>query len=233
MEGRLGGGNRGEVWEVKVRGDRYATRLSARAPDALDWELRLLDCLRDAGLLAPASLPAPDGRRQVDGVVLYGWIEGDPPESEREWRLVADELGRLHELTRGWPQRPGFRSTRQLLAEDAGGDVRLDVMPARAVERVREAWAAIGDEPVSVVHGDPSPCNIRVRGGMVGLLDWDESRVDASVLDLAALPLDLSGELGVERLAAARRAADAWEAANGWLLEPEYARRRLARLDQV
>jgi hypothetical protein len=51
-----------------------------------------------------------------------------------------------------------------------------------------------------------------------------------SLLDLADLPLDLSGEIDPARLEQARRAADAWEAANGWVAEPEYARRRLARL---
>lgn len=71
-----------------------------------------------------------------------------------------------------------------------------------------------------------------MSGGRAGFLDWDEARVDASILDLADLPLDLSAQLGVERLARARRAADAWEAANSWLLEPEYARRRLARLEE-
>jgi aminoglycoside phosphotransferase (APT) family kinase protein len=146
---------------------------------------------------------------------------------------VARGLTRLHELTRYWSQRPGFRSTRELLAEDAGGDVHLDLMPEDSVARVREAWAAIADEPTSVVHGDPGASNIRIRDGRAGLLDWDEARVDASALDLAYLPVDLAGELGMERLARARRAAGAWEAANSWLLEPEYARRRLARLEEA
>jgi hypothetical protein len=61
----------------------------------------------------------------------------------------------------------------------------------------------------------------------VGLLDWDGARVDHTDLDLAELP---GGNLPPERLAAARSAATAWEAANGWLVEPSYARRQLALL---
>ncbi len=65
-----------------------------------------------------------------------------------------------------------------------------------------------------------------MHAGRVGLLDWDESRVDHVELDLADLPND--GLVG-DRLRVARTAADAWEAANGWVLEPAYARRRLDR----
>ncbi|MDP9476268.1 MAG: hypothetical protein M3R38_11415 [Actinomycetota bacterium] len=69
-----------------------------------------------------------------------------------------------------------------------------------------------------------------MRGDRAGLLDWDEARVDASVLDLAGLPLDLSDVLDTGRLGRARRASNAWEAASGWIAEPEYARSRLLRL---
>ncbi len=202
------------MWAVHIGGCRYAARLSKRSAPALEWEIELLTFLRGAGMLVPGVLPTLDGRRQAEGLVVYGWLEGDPPSCERDWMLVVKDLRRLHKLTRQWPQRPGFRSTRELLAEDAGGDVHLDLMPEEVVVRIRGAWKAIADEPTSVVHGDPGAANIRIRGGRVGLLDWDEARVDASVLDLAGLPLELAGTLGADRLERARRAADAWEAAN-------------------
>lgn len=81
--------------------------------------------------------------------------------------------------------------------------------------------------PAAVVHGDPGPSNIRVGAAGPGLLDWDESRVDYTDLDLADLP---GSDLRPARLTAARAAAAAWEAANGWMVEPSYARRQLARL---
>lgn len=74
---------------------------------------------------------------------------------------------------------------------------------------------------------DPGPANIRITAAGVGLLDWDEARVDAVDLDLAELP---GAELPRQRLDVVRAAATAWEAANGWTVEPSYARRQLALL---
>ena len=108
--------------------------------------------------------------------------------------------------------------------------MRLDLMPESIVAAIREEWRTMRGESLSVVHGDPGKSNIKIRGDKVGLLDWDEARVDVSLLDLADIPVDLSSEIGSGRLAAARRAAGAWEAANAWLVEPEYARARLRRL---
>ncbi len=233
VEGRLGGGNRNRVWAVRIGGRRYTARLSSRAHAALEWEIHLLDHVRAAGMSAPEVLRTQDGRARVDGLILFSWLDGHPPTSEGEWHMVAAELTRLHKLTAGWPQRPLFRSSLQLLEESDGGDVRLDLMPKDVVRRVREAWRAVADETASVIHGDPGPGNILLRGGRVGLIDWDEARVDVSLLDLAALPLDLNPVIGRVRLALARRAAVAWEVANGWVPEPAYARRRLEELDSM
>lgn len=224
--GSLGGGNRNEVLELRRGGQRLVARRSGRSVPSLDWEVDLLDHLGRRGVRVPAVVPASDGRRHVDGVLVLTWLEGRPPGSG-DWPAVAGALRRVHEVTRGWPQRPGFASTRQLLSVDRGGDVDLTVMPADVVVACRTAWAALVGTPEAVVHGDPGPANIRITGAGVGLLDWDEARVDSTDLDLAELPLP---GLPPERLAAARTAATAWEAANGWTVEPSYARRQLTLL---
>jgi len=162
------------------------------------------------------------------GTVVFGWLDGDPPRDEADWRRVAAELVRLHDLTRGHRQRPGFRSTRDLLVADRGGDVDLTLMPPRAVAACRAAWAALPELPPAVVHGDPGPGNIRIQDNTVGFLDWDESRVDNPAVDLAELPVRV---LPRDIDAAAKLAAEAWEAANGWQAEPDHARRCLDRLD--
>ncbi|MGH3881224.1 MAG: phosphotransferase, partial [Actinophytocola sp.] len=128
--------------------------------------------------------------------------------------------------TAGWPQRPGFASTRELLVADRGGDVDLRAMPAEAVEACRRAWRAL-PAGSAVVHGDPCGANVRVSEAGIGFLDWDEARVDHPDLDLADLP---GVELPGPRNRGARAAVNAWEAAAGWQLEPAYARRRLAEL---
>jgi Ser/Thr protein kinase RdoA (MazF antagonist) len=154
------------------------------------------------------------------------WLAGREP-GPGDWPAVAATLVTLHQLTAGWPQRPGFASTTDLLTRDRGGDVNLSEMPADAVAACRQAWSKLDRTRQAVIHGDPGPANIRVTGEGPGLLDWDESRVDCTDLDLAELP---GQHLPPARLAIARTAATAWEAANGWGAEPFYARRQLALL---
>jgi Ser/Thr protein kinase RdoA (MazF antagonist) len=144
-----------------------------------------------------------------------------------DWPTVAETLRRVHEVTWGWPQRPGAASTRELLTTRRGGDVDLGRMPNEAVAACRLAWTALAGSAGAVVHGDPGPANIRITSAGVGLLDWDEARVDAIDLDLAELP---GSDLPPQRLAMVRAAATAWETANGWTVEPSYARRQLALL---
>jgi aminoglycoside phosphotransferase (APT) family kinase protein len=120
----------------------------------------------------------------------------------------------------GWPPRPDFPGAREL--GDHGGDVDLTAMPAEVVAVCRAAWRALTG-PSTVIHGDPCAANIRIAGDRVGFLDWDEARVDHPWLDLADIP---NSTLPPR----AKAAINAWEAANAWLLEPAYARRRLANI---
>lgn len=212
---RLGGGHRNEVF--RLDGGLVARR-SRRSTASLEWELDLLDHLAGHGFVVPEVVPAGD-RRHVDGVVVQRWLDGHEP---TDWAPVVAELRRLHELMAGWPPRPDFPGTRDLLTTDRGGDVDLTAMPPEAVKTCRTAWRAL-DGPPTVVHGDPCAANIRVDGDRIGFLDWDEARVDHPWLDLADIP-------GMDVPPAAHAAVNAWEAANGWLVEPHYARRRLAQL---
>jgi phosphotransferase family enzyme len=180
---------------VRVGGRRRVARDSgaARSGAALDWELDLLQELAGAGFTVPVPVPTRDGRRRVGGLVVLTWLDGEPPGDERAWRLVGDELARLHRHTASRRQRPGFASTRELLTAERGGDVRLDRMPPEVVALCRAARSRLACAPLAVVHGDPGPQNLRLQGDRVGLLDWDESRVDCPELDLAWLPLDRLG----------------------------------------
>lgn len=221
---RLGGGNRNEVVEVWLGTRRLVARRSRRSAASLSWEVRLLEHLAGGGVRVPEVVAAQDGRRHVDGVMVMSWLDGRSPEAA-DWPGVATVLRTVHELTRGWPQRPGSASTQQLLTEQRGGDVDLTGMPADAVAECRRAWARLAGSAQTVVHGDPGAANIRISAAGVGLLDWDEARVDVSDLDFAELPV--AGPADGGRLDVVRAAATAWEAANGWTLEPAYARRQL------
>ncbi|GAA2799862.1 phosphotransferase [Saccharopolyspora taberi] len=219
-----GGGRRNSVVELRRGGRRLVARRSRRSPAALEWELALLRHLAGHGFRVPRVVPADDGREHVGGIVVQTWLDGREPRSQ-DWPAVVRELRRLHRLTADWPQRPDFAAAGDL--RTTGGDVDLSVMPPEAVALCREAWARLPRGGRCVIHADACASNVRVHGGAIGFLDWDEARVDHPDLDLADLPwTPLTGA----RLAVARRALDAWEAAAGWRLEPDYARSRLAAL---
>ncbi len=222
----LSGGNRNAVAEIRLGGRRLVARQSRRPAASLDWESALLGHLASHGMRVPSVVPTTDGRSHVAGVVVLTWLDGTPP-GPADWPAVYAALQRLHDLTAEWPQRPGFRSTTELMTADTGGDVDLTAMPADAMADCRRAWAALAGTPMAVVHGDPGPDNIRMSGSGVGLIDWDEARRDHTDLDLVSLP---GTQLPADRREVASRAVTAWEAANGWLVEPSYARTQLARL---
>jgi Ser/Thr protein kinase RdoA (MazF antagonist) len=158
------------------------------------------------------------------------YVEGGPPETEADWRRVADTLRQLHRSTRDWPQRPGWRSSTDLLHAETGTKVDLGSMPAEAVARCRAAWKRLIGRPTCVVHGDSSnPGNVRVTADRVALIDWDEAHVDVPDLDLA-LPHNAAG-LDDDAYDIAAQASAAWEAAVCW--DDEYAIRRLAEVRAV
>jgi len=224
--GILGGGNRNTVAEARLGTRRVVVRRSRRQAASLAWEADLLDHLARHGLRVPAVVSSLDGRRHVDGVMVQTWLDGSPPAAP-DWPVVAAFLRRLHQITANWPQRPGSASTGDLLTTNRGGDVDLSAMPPDAVADCRRAWARLDGGPRAVVHGDPGPANIRISADGPGMLDWDESRVDYTDLDIAELP---DCELPPPRLTVAREAATAWEVANGWIIEPSYARHQLQLL---
>jgi Ser/Thr protein kinase RdoA (MazF antagonist) len=162
----------------------------------------------------------------ADGLVVMTYLQGGPPETEGDWRRVAQTLRELHRLTQGWPQRPGWRSSTDLLDVEIGTKIDLAAMPAEAVARCRAAWARLLGRERCVVHGDPNPGNIRMTADRVGLIDWDEAHLDVPDLDLA-LPHN-AADLDDAAYDVAGQASAAWEAAVCW--EDEYAIRRLAEV---
>jgi hypothetical protein len=139
----------------------------------------------------------------------------------------------LHRLTQGWPQRPGWRSSADLLHAETGTRVNLGAMPPGGVARCRAAWARLTGRTTCVVHGDPNPGNVRMTADRVAMIDWDESHVDVPDLDLA-LPYNAAG-LGNDAYDIAAQARAAWEAAVCW--DPsgtdQFAVRRLAEVRAI
>ena len=172
------------MWSLRVNGQPAVGRLGTRSDADLAWETALLRHLDREGLTAPVPIPTTEGRHFVDGLVVMTYVEGGPPETEADWRRVADTLRRLHGLTQGWRQRPGWRSSTDLLHAETGTKIDLGAMPAEGVARCRAAWARLAGRQRCVVHGDPNPGNIRMNADRVAMVDWDESHVDVPDLDL-------------------------------------------------
>lgn len=226
----LAGGVANDVWSVRVDGRLAVGRLGARSDADLAWETELLQHLDREGLTVPVPIPTTDGRLFVDGLVVMTYMEGEPPETEADWRRVADTLHQLHRLTQGWPQRPGWRSSTDLLHAQTGTRIDLAAMPPEAVARCRAAWARLVGRETCVVHGNPnSPGNVRMTADRVALIDWDETHVDVADLDLV-LPHNGAGLEGAAR-DIAEQASAAWEAAVCW--KDEYAVKRLAEVRAV
>lgn len=226
----LAGGTSNDVWTVRVRGRLAVGRLGHRSDADLAWEAGLLQHLDREGLAVPVPIPTTDGRLFADGLMVMRYMEGGPPETEADWRRVAETLRRLHRATAGWPQRPGWRSSGDLLDTETGTRIDLARMPPEAVARCRAAWARLTGRPTCVVHGNPdNPGNVRVTAEQVALIDWDEARVDVPDLDLA-LPYNAAGLDGHAHDIASQAAA-AWEAAICW--DDAYAVGRLAEVRAV
>ncbi|WP_433203343.1 phosphotransferase enzyme family protein [Dactylosporangium sp. CS-047395] len=227
---RLSGGVANDVWSVRVDGRLRVARLGTRSDADLAWETELLVYLDRAGLTVPVPIPTTDGRRFADGLVVMSYVEGGPPETKDDWRRAAAALREVHRLTRDWPQRPGWRSSAELLHADTGTRVDLRAMPQEGVARCRAAWARLAGRPTCVVHGDANNLgNVRVTADRVGLIDWDESHVDAPELDLV-LPDNAAG-LDDGAYDVASQASAAWEAAVCW--DDDYSKKRLAEVRAV
>jgi Ser/Thr protein kinase RdoA (MazF antagonist) len=228
-----GGVGVNEVWSVRINGELAVGRLGKRSDADLSWETELLRHLDHEGMTVPVPIPTTDGRDFVDGLVVMTYVEGRAPETEAEWRRVSGTLRELHRRTHGWLQRPGWRSSTDLLYVETGTRIDLAAMPHESVVRCRAAWARLSGRERCVVHGDPNAGNIRMTGDRVALIDWDESHVDVPDLDLV-LPHNAAGlDPGTYDVAAQARSA--WEAAVCW--DPsgtdEFAVKRLAEVRPV
>jgi Ser/Thr protein kinase RdoA (MazF antagonist) len=211
----LTGGVANDVWSLRVDGKIAVGRLGTRSDADLAWEAKLLHHLDREGLTVPVPILTRDGRLFANGLMVMTFIEGGPPETKEDWSRVADTLRLLHQLTRGWPQRPGWRSSTDLLHANTGTKIDLTAMPPDGVARCRAAWAQLIGRPTCVVHGNPSnPSNILITANRVALIDWDESHVDVPDLDLV-LPHNAAGLEG-KVLDIASQASSAWEAAVCW-----------------
>ena len=175
-----GGAGVNGVRSVRVSGRLAVGRLGQRSDADLTWETGLLRHLHRDGMPVPAPTPTADGRHFAGGLVVMTYAEGGPPETEADWRRVAGALRRLHRLTQGWPQRPGWRSSAGLLHAETGTRADLGAMPPDGIRPPgpggrppgRSHWPSAA--PVTVHHPgrvvadlhDPGPGALAAHGDL-------------------------------------------------------------------
>src|ERR1700744_2637603 len=151
VEPLTGGAGVNGVWSVRVDGHLAVARLGRRSDADLAWETDLLRHLDREGMTVPVPVPTTDGRPFADGLVVMTYVEGGPPETEADWRRVAETFRRLHRLTHGWPQRPGWRSSVDFLDVDTATRIDLAAMPPDGVVRCRAIWSRLAGRERCVV----------------------------------------------------------------------------------
>lgn len=161
--GPLAGGNRNVVLRARLRGRDAVVRRSGRSEASLQWESELLEHLTRASVAVPEAIPTEDGDWHVGGWHVQRFIEGRPV-TPGDAGSLGSGLVEVHAAAVGWRQRPGSRSAAALLSKDVGGDIDLADMGAGGGN--------------ALVLSD----------GRCALIDWDESRVDDPLFDLAGLP---------------------------------------------
>ncbi len=180
----------------------------------LRWEAELRAAAARAGWPAARVVPTGDGAPAVE---FEGWCwtcEGRLPGEPRElvtvaaWRIAGRLLGRLHrDLAAADPgeQRPGLGKVWELdLVTGAAGAGTFNQLVTALGEEYPELAAAVRREryrnlrelarlgypelPEQPVHGDFSAKNLLwANGELSGLVDWEFSRRDAALCDLAPL----------------------------------------------
>jgi Ser/Thr protein kinase RdoA (MazF antagonist) len=187
-------------------------RVERADPESVAWEHELLAFLAHDVPEVVAPLVASDGSTffAADGAVVsvVPFLPGGPlnPDDEGQRLQLARLLARVHWVGAAWHRpRPGRPSFADLdLEANAWWDWRIVEKPAvltRAFERTG-AWLAAA--PVlarGAVHGDIYRGNLRVRDGrIIGLVDWEEARVDWPAWELANATWEVCKDMSRDEL---------------------------------
>ena len=212
-------------WRIDHEGQSIVIRRyhPSRTRAAIGWEQRLVEHAATRAWPVARPLPAVDGNLLVEHAgrfwSLAPFLPGEPgaAETPAQYHISGRLLGRLHRALASFPvegQRPDFGKLWELDAwvEPAGFGSFNDLL--RTFEREYPDLAALvrrqryrnlrelarlkyPDLPDMPIHGDFHRGNLLWQDGQLsGLLDFDQSRRDAHVADIAPLlmphmPLDL------------------------------------------
>ncbi|MEE9453690.1 MAG: phosphotransferase [Paracoccaceae bacterium] len=213
---RLEGGHRNQIFCTQGLPKNRVFKSTQRCEKAIFWLDKVHARAEITGFTVPRLQRSLKGNFVENGWTVEPFMKGRAFR-QSELGALHENIEKFHALCQDIPQRPGFLSANSLRFSPKGGDVDLDKMPANLAVECRQAWRAFEGMAQSVVHGDLNCANV-LKGthGRAVLLDWDETRVDACIFDLAAID-----DAGIKT--PVLRAIKAWEIACSWNIEPAYA----------
>lgn len=225
-----------------------------RFPRGEEMEEQLLREIKLLPLLANCPVSIPDYRyvSTENGLVAgYPYLAGEPLNSAGvigvnllsdmtmilKWLSSVDtetlsETGLRTYTAESWPKRQervlkGFQESLSEYMED------------RVLEMIREEMTSvlegIPEESIYLVHGDLYSENVLISRGhdrITGILDWGDSFVGDSALDIAALGVDFGREATLDLVASLARDTDPGLAERAFFyqkIEPLYLADNLAR----
>lgn len=222
----LTGGNRNRVYRLGAGEKAFAFKSTTRSAAALEWLTPVHKAAAQAGFIVPRLRRSHGGAVVVMGWTCEPWIDG----RNATWSdlgALRMKVEKFHDFSALLGQRPGFASASDMMDCDRGGDCDLSLMPPALVGLCRAAWRDLSHQPQATVHGDLNPGNVKLlQNGQFALLDWDEARRDARVFDQEPMGRDPAAGI-------TDPAVMAWEIANAWRIEPDYARQLAQRLSDL
>jgi Ser/Thr protein kinase RdoA (MazF antagonist) len=187
-------GDEASVWRVQTTPGPVVVRVGPawRTAAEVAWVHDLLDYAAHALDVAVAPLPARDGTTAFwwrgRPVALFPFVAGTVLDRENPHlrREAARLLARVHYTLRRWPDpRP-----RPPPGPHAPSRWPRPADPSALVDPELEAWYGAWSQgrtrAATPVHGDFYRRNVLCRAGrIVGLIDWDEARLEAPVREVA------------------------------------------------
>jgi Ser/Thr protein kinase RdoA (MazF antagonist) len=188
----LSGGRNARAWRVcGPAGVAVAKLVGPADADLASYEgsLRVAAALDAPDLPTGAPIPGRAGTLTVPvgtaRLALLRWLPGHPPTTAAELAAAAAALATVHDRTATMAPPPGVPTWPwSWLSLD-----RWEPLDPGDPALVAAARDAVEATDLVLLHGDPTPDNIRVDGPTVGLLDWATVMQGPPAYDLAVLTL--------------------------------------------
>ena len=186
----VGLGDECDVWRTDTSKGTLVVRISPswRTKVQLEWSHSLLAFVATQLPEAIAPLAGSNGTTafmwQEHPVSVYPWVEGEQlrREDRRACDAAAGLLGRLHNAMLLWPEGL-MRTVREFtpMEREPTPDLKDPDLDEQLSELFRQPEAVRGP-----IHGDYYPRNLICRDQrIVGVIDWDDSRIDLLAQELA------------------------------------------------